>query len=78
MLPSPLLTLNRPLALPAPPPGGNSSSGPGGGGGNADAIIAKARKYEAGNDYARAIEAYLSLTPADASSPDTLQQVGRG
>ncbi len=43
-----------------------------------DATIAKARKFEAGNDYARAIETYLSLTTADTNNLDVLEQVGAG
>jgi hypothetical protein len=54
--------------------GGMNSSGPLAAGGS-DAVIAKARKFEQGNDYARAIEAYLSLGPSEASNPDVLQQV---
>eukprot|EP00955_Chlamydomonas_euryale_P116459 366417-Chlamydomonas_euryale.AAC.27 len=54
-----------------------ASGGPAGptpdGGANADAVIAQARKYEAGNDYARAIEAYLSLSPKDSPNVDTLE-----
>ena len=70
---SPLISPLPPLP-PPPPAGNNASSGPNSGGGNADAVIAKARKFEQGNDYARAIEAYLSLTAADSPNPDTLQQ----
>lgn len=40
-----------------------------------DAIIAKARRYEEGNDYARAIETYLSLTTEVTSNLDVLEQV---
>lgn len=54
---------------------GGMGSGPlGGGGGGSDAIIAKARKFEQNNDYARAIESYLSLGPQDTNNMDTLQQ----
>lgn len=44
--------------------------------GGPDSIISKARKFEAGNDYARAIETYLSIGTADTTNLDVLQQVG--
>jgi intraflagellar transport protein 172 len=51
-----------------------NNAGPATGGGVAtDAVIQKARKYEADNDYARAIETYLSLRPGDGNN-DTLEQ----
>ena len=43
-----------------------------------DVIIAKAKKFEAGNDYARAIETYLSITTSDTNNMDALEQVGFG
>ncbi len=54
-----------------------ASSGPavGGTGGGADAIVQRARKYEQGNDYARAIETYLSVSQQDTSNIDVLEQV---
>mmetsp|Transcript_26109 Transcript_26109/g.57041 ORF Transcript_26109/g.57041 Transcript_26109/m.57041 type:complete len:1764 (+) Transcript_26109:195-5486(+) len=39
-----------------------------------DSIIAKAKKFEQNNDYARAIETYLSLTTADTNNHDALEQ----
>ncbi|KAJ9515621.1 hypothetical protein QJQ45_021684, partial [Haematococcus lacustris] len=39
-----------------------------------DSILAKARKFEQGNDYARAIETYLSLSEADTGNVDILEQ----
>ncbi|GAX77698.1 hypothetical protein CEUSTIGMA_g5141.t1 [Chlamydomonas eustigma] len=53
--------------------GANSGSGPAGGGG-ADIILAKARKHEQDNDYARAIETYLSVSTQHTDNLDTLQQ----
>lgn len=53
--------------------GGNLGPGVGPSGG-ANATIAKARKFEQGNDFARAIETYLSLTTADTTDVDLLQQ----
>ncbi len=41
---------------------GQSSGHGGAGAPSADAVISKARAFERNNDYARAIEAYLSLT----------------
>lgn len=35
--------------------------------------VARAQAFERGNDFARAIDAYLSLTPADVESVDALQ-----
>ncbi len=43
----------------------------------ADGIISKARKFEQGNDYARAIETYLSIGPQDTTNIDVLEQVRR-
>lgn len=40
-----------------------------------DTVIAKAKKFEQGNDYARAIETYLSLSQQDTSNIDVLEQV---
>ena len=55
---------------------GGMGSGPlgAGAGGGADALIQKARKFEQGNDYARAIEAYLGIGQGDTSNLDVLQQ----
>lgn len=44
------------------------------GAGGAEAAVARARAFERGNDFARAIEAYLSVTPADTNNLDALQQ----
>ena len=41
---------------------GQAAGGHGGAAPSADAVINKARAFERNNDYARAIEAYLSLT----------------
>jgi hypothetical protein len=43
-------------------------------GGGLEAAVARAQAYEHGNDFARAIEAYLSLSPADTNNLDALQQ----
>ena len=43
-----------------------------------DAIVAKAKGYVKNNDYARAIETYLSLTVNDTANHDALEQVGTG
>lgn len=51
-----------------------AASMPAVGAGGAEAAVARARAYERGNDYARAIEAYLSLSPADTNNLDALQQ----
>lgn len=40
-----------------------------------EATMAKAKAYERGNDYARAIETYLSLTTDNCQNHDVLQQV---
>lgn len=55
---------------------GGMGSGPlgAGAGGGADALIQKARKFEQGNDYARAIEAYLAIGQGDTGNLDVLQQ----
>ncbi|EFJ49307.1 intraflagellar protein IFT172 [Volvox carteri f. nagariensis] len=53
-----------------------SGQGSGGGGPaapSADAVINKARAFERNNDYARAIEAYLSLTAQDSTNHDQLE-----
>lgn len=42
----------------------------------AEGTIAKAKQFERNNDYARAIETYLSLTIADTQNHDALEQVG--
>jgi hypothetical protein len=36
--------------------------------------LARAQAFERGNDFARAVDAYLALTPADVESADVLQQ----
>jgi hypothetical protein len=36
--------------------------------------LARAQAYERGNDFVRAVDAYLSLTPADVENLDVLQQ----
>lgn len=36
--------------------------------------LARAQAYERGNDFVRAVDTYLSLTPADVESLDVLQQ----
>lgn len=36
--------------------------------------LARAQAYERGNDFVRAVDTYLSLTPADVESVDVLQQ----
>lgn len=36
--------------------------------------LACAQAYERGNDFVRAVDTYLSLTPADVDSLDVLQQ----
>lgn len=41
--------------------------------GSADGL-ARAQAYERGNDFVRAVDAYLSLTPADVENQDVLQQ----
>ena len=48
-------------------------AGGGSGGASADAVINKARGFERNNDYARAIETYLSLTAQDTSNQDQLE-----
>ncbi|MEW5300130.1 MAG: hypothetical protein WDW38_002966 [Sanguina aurantia] len=48
----------------------SSSSAPAG----ADSVVAKAKAFERNNDYARAIEAYLSLTKNDTANFDSLEQ----
>jgi hypothetical protein len=50
-----------------------SSVGNGAAGGT-EAAVARARAFERGNDYARAIDAYLSVTPAETNNLDALQQ----
>jgi hypothetical protein len=42
-----------------------------------EAAVAKARGFEHGNDFARAIDAYLSVQPGDSGSADALQQCWR-
>ncbi|WIA40104.1 hypothetical protein OEZ86_013511 [Tetradesmus obliquus] len=51
-----------------------ASSMPAVAGGGLEAAVARAQAYERGNDFARAIEAYLSLSPADTNNMDALQQ----
>lgn len=46
----------------------------GGAGGGAAGSLARAQVFERGNDFVRAVDAYLSLTPADVESLDILQQ----
>jgi hypothetical protein len=41
----------------------------------ADAVISKAKAFERGHDYAKAIETYLSLTSESTSNLDALEQV---
>jgi hypothetical protein len=36
--------------------------------------LARAQAFESGNDFARAVDAYLALTPGDVESLDALQQ----
>lgn len=36
--------------------------------------LSRAQAFEQGNDFVRAVDAYLPLTPADVESLDTLQQ----
>jgi hypothetical protein len=36
--------------------------------------LARAQAYERGNDFMRAVDTYLSLTPADVESLDVLQE----
>lgn len=40
----------------------------------AEAAVTRARAFERGNDFARAIDAYLSASPADTKNLDALQQ----
>lgn len=42
--------------------------------GGADSLMAQGKAYERGNDFARAIETYLSLSTADTNNVDVLQQ----
>lgn len=42
--------------------------------GGTDAVLNKAKAYERGNDYARAIETYLSLSQRDTNNLDALEQ----
>uniref|UniRef100_A0A7S0YIK8 Intraflagellar transport protein n=1 Tax=Polytomella parva TaxID=51329 RepID=A0A7S0YIK8_9CHLO len=43
--------------------------------GGTDGVIAKAKGFERAHDYARAIEAYLSLGPSDSPNLDLLERV---
>jgi hypothetical protein len=56
--------------------------GPNVAGSGLDQVVAKARAFEKGNDWARAIETYLSVTAQDSANTDALQrtymQVGAG
>lgn len=51
-----------------------ASSMPAAGAGGTQAAVARGRAYEQGHDYARAIDAYLSVEPADSSDLGALQQ----
>lgn len=48
--------------------------GPNVAGSGLDQVVAKARAFEKGNDWARAIETYLSVTPQDSANTDALQR----
>lgn len=54
----------------------SNMGGSGGGQGPAgsDTVLNKAKAYERGNDYARAIETYLSLSTRDTNNLDALEQ----
>lgn len=44
------------------------------GSGGTEGAVARARAFERGNDFARAVDTYLSVTPADSNNLDALQQ----
>ena len=41
---------------------------------NSSDALTRAQTFERGNDFVRAVDAYLSLTPADVGNLDVLQQ----
>jgi hypothetical protein len=45
------------------------------GAGAGHSLMAKAQQYEKDNDYARAIETYLSMSTQDTTNVDVLEQV---
>ena len=55
----------------------NSYTAGGGDGGGPESIMARAKAFERGHDYARAIETYLSLTTDTCTNYDALQKVDR-